>query len=591
MRGKQLFLRFLLQGLIMLWSVPAIVHAQNRFVNIAENAGVASGGKSNGVAFGDYNNDGYEDIFVTRSRGVASLLFKNNGDNTFTEVTEETGLRGLTDMAMSLWADFDNDGDQDLFVISFSRGNHLYINHGDETFTNISLKAGVAKASAGVAAAVADVDNDGFLDIYIANFNSENLLYRNNGDMTFTDIIRHADALDRGYAMGVTFCDFDNDGDQDLLLVHDGDAGNVLYQNDGTGKFKDVASAVNIKYAPLGMGVSFGDYNNDGHFDAYFTVLGQNLLYRNEGSGRFWRMELADEFANDPGMGWGLTWLDYDNDGFIDLYVANQSDFSPRMPNVLYHNAGNGSFAVPQNSEGTNSMAPSYGTAYADINNDGQLDLFVCNDRQPDELYLNQGGPANWLQVQLVGTTSNRDAIGAHIKLDIHGKQCYREVNAGGGFVSQNSRRQHIGLGSATQVDTLTIRWPSGLVEKYTDIPTNQKIMVTEGVGMVTSVQQLAGNILPTQLELYANYPNPFNPSTTIRFQVGGQRIQNVQLAVFDLTGRLVKSVLDHALTPGNYSVMWHGDDNNGRKVGSGAYLIRMIADSVVKSRKMIVMK
>ncbi|MFQ5629505.1 MAG: FG-GAP repeat domain-containing protein, partial [bacterium] len=220
--------------------VAATLSAQPvTFTDIGATAGVNSGSKSNGVAFGDYNNDGFVDIFVCRSRGSSGLLFKNKGDNTFANATVEAGLADLIDMAMPLWADFDNDGDQDLFIISFSRGNFLFQNNGDGTFVNISETAGVALASKGVATASADVDNDGFLDIYIANFSDENILYRNNGDMTFTDIIQQSGALDRGYAMGIAFCDYDNDGDQDLLLSHDGDAGNILYQNDGAGVFTD----------------------------------------------------------------------------------------------------------------------------------------------------------------------------------------------------------------------------------------------------------------------------------------------------------------------------------------------------------------
>lgn len=559
------------------------------FTDIAASAGVNSGGKSNGVAFGDYNGDGFVDILICRSMGSAALLFKNNGDVTFTDATQEAGLAGLVDMAMPLWADFDNDGDLDLFVISFSRGNSLFENNGDGTFTDISAAAGVAAASNGVAAACADVDNDGFLDIYIANFREENILYRNNGNMTFTDITQQSRTLDQGYAMGITFCDYDNDGDQDLLLAHDGDAGNILYQNDGTGVFTDVASAANVKFASMGMGVAFGDYNNDGWFDLYITVLGPNPLYRNEGTGRFTRMPVEPQYADDIGMGWGTTWFDYDNDGFLDLYVANQSDFSPKMPNVLYHNNGDGTFSIPDGSAGTGSMRPSFGSACADINNDGWLDLFVTNDRQPDELFLNSGGAGNWLKVKLVGTRSNRDAVGARITVQAGELRCYREINAGGGFISQNSHVQHFGLGERASIDSLIVHWPGGGVERFGNLAANQRVTITENEGLVTRVGNAdrAGE-MPQGFELQQNYPNPFNPSTRIRFAVAGRTPQHIELAVYRVSGQRVAVLVERAVPPGAYTVEWDGRDAAGRRVASGVYVLRMSGPGYRATRKMV---
>ncbi|MEE9168844.1 MAG: VCBS repeat-containing protein, partial [bacterium] len=283
-----------------------VLYAQSlqsaQFSDAAVEAGVNSGARSRGVAFGDFNNDGYVDIYVCRYQ-ANNILFNNLGNSTFSDVTNEAGLAGIEDSGMAVWSDFDNDGNRDLYIVRFE-SDYLFRNNGDGSFTELSNSAGIIHNRKGVAAAVADVDNDGFLDIYVANFSDQNILYHNNGDWTFTDRTTESKALDTGYAMGIAFCDYDNDGDQDLLLAHDGSQGNLLYQNDGTGVFRDAASEAHMKYAPLAMGVGFGDYNNDGHFDLYITTLGPNLLYRSDGIGWFTLMPFLPKHADDGGMGW-----------------------------------------------------------------------------------------------------------------------------------------------------------------------------------------------------------------------------------------------------------------------------------------------
>ncbi|MFQ5629618.1 MAG: FG-GAP-like repeat-containing protein, partial [bacterium] len=340
------------------------------------------------------------------------------------------------------------------------------------------------------------------------------------------------------------------------------------------------------------MGVGFGDYNNDGHFDLYITVLGPNPLYKNEGTGRFTRMLAEPQYADDRGMGWGTTWFDYDNNGFLDLYVANQSNFSPTLPNVLYRNSGNGTFSIPDNSAGTASMGSSYGSACADINNDGFLDLFVTNDRDADELYLNSGGSNNWLQVRLIGTTSNRDAVGARVRVDTGGLTCHSEVSAGGGFISQNSFVQHFGLADYAKIDTLTIRWPGGRIEQYLNIQANQRVIVTENGGIVTAVHESeSSEEMPAGFALHPNYPNPFNPSTTIRIEVGGQAPQPVHVAVYDVTGKWLTTLANRPLSPGEHQIRWDGRGANGIHSGSGIYLVKMTAPHFQSTHKMTLLK
>ncbi|MEE9171006.1 MAG: ASPIC/UnbV domain-containing protein, partial [bacterium] len=281
------------------------------------------------------------------------------------------------------------------------------------------------------------------------------------------------------------------------------------------------------------------------------------------------------------------------NDGSLDLYVANESSFSsPGFPNVLYRNLGNGSFGLLEDGAGTANQLGSYGSACADINNDGSLDLFVTNNNDPDQLFLNSGSSNNWLKVQLVGTISNRDAVGARLRVVAEDLQSFSEISAGGGYVSQNSLLQHFGLGHRTVIDTLAIRWPSGTYEEYTNIPANQQVTITEREGIVTGVhsETLTENI-PLGFSLSPNYPNPFNPSTTIGFTIGGQESHPTKIVVYDLHGKLITTLLDESLLPGEYFVQWRGRDYFGESVSSGIYFVKMITANHTGTRKLTLLK
>lgn len=600
----------LVQVVTLVWMATPGVAQQILFQDRASEAGVTALGRGRGVVFGDYNADGYDDLLVCRlDRSVA--LFQNRGDGTFVETTISAGLTYIGTPMVAVLADFDNNGWPDIYIAGIGR-NQLYSNT-DGFFTEVTKAAGVGDMRDAVAVAAADVNLDGWLDLYVANFQQGNILYINNGDGTFRDGTDEANAGHRGLAMGIEFCDYDNDGDPDLLLSHDGSEGNVLLENDGQGQFTDVASKARVKYAPQAMGVDFGDYNRDGHFDLYITLLGDNLLYHNLGDGSFDLLQAAQ--ANDGGMGWGLTWLDFDNDGWLDLYVANESGYSsPAFANVLYRNLGNGSFEEVPGGGGTASLAGSYGCATADVDGDGDLDLYVTNSQRPNHLYINQGNENRWFQVRLEGVQSNRSAVGARLRLVAGGGQQVSEVRAGGGFASQNSLTQHFGLAYAHQVDTLEIRWPSGVMERYTNLPANRRVGIVEGVGIVTAVEKSLSP-LPTQHRLHANYPNPFfaglarsarrigsgdvapgrslagDGRSRIPFTLAGSMPQGVRLAIYDLLGREVRVLVDRSYSPGTYEISWDGRDSLGRLVNSGIYFVRMTAGSFQAQRRLLFLR
>jgi hypothetical protein len=408
-----------------------------------------------------------------------------------TEIGESAGVALSEDeqSRSAVWGDINNDGWPDLYVGNRSGRDYLFLNLGNEQFEEISLSAGILQTGNPISVNMADLNNDGYLDIYISNFMSHNGLYLNNQDNTFAFHSFSSQALDNGLSMGTVLYDYDKDGDIDLYLVHDGFEPNFLYQNNGSAIFTEVAESVGLNTASFGMGVDIGDVNNDGWMDLYITNLGDNFLLLNDGTGHY---SDISESANieDFGMGWGTIFLDFDNDGLIDIYVANEYAFSP-YPNVLYRNSGNMTFEKAEENGPVCNVDNSYGTASLDYDRDGNPDLLVANKNagQGIQLFKNADRPNNWLGINLVGTTSNRDAIGAKITLtDNLDRIHYRELVAGQGWASQNSHIVNIGLGSASEITGLAITWPSGLVQDILVPALNAYYTIIEGVGIEAGI-------------------------------------------------------------------------------------------------------
>jgi len=444
------------------------------FTNVAEQAGIADPQGGWGSLFADYDNDGYLDLYITRggwSGAAENTLYHNNGDGTFTDVTHTAGVADPQSSFCAAWADYDNDGYLDLYiadgVIGDGSPNVLYHNNGDGTFTNRAEEAGVANRGNSLGTAWGDYDKDGYIDLHVVNFGQSNVLYRNNGDGTFTDVTRTT-----GMDLSITdafvtfFLDVDNDADVDIFISnsgsfqafiacqimgtapHDSDR-QVLYRNNGDGTFTDITREAGLYHSFGAMGANFGDINNDGYLDIYLATgapqmgrLERDALFQNNGDGTFTDETTALGLGN-IGKGHGVTFGDADNDGDVDIYVPVGGAFLGDQ----WHN------------------------------------LFYRNQYRETRNYN------NWITLKLVGVKSNRDGIGAKVTLTLSrpggrsykNRIIYREVSGGGGFGSTNSIPLEIGVGKATKVDKLEIHWPSGQVDTHKRLPVNRKFIVTEG--------------------------------------------------------------------------------------------------------------
>ena len=491
-----------------------------------------------GCAFFDYDNDGWMDIylvnsgpsdFYTPNTPLKNALYHNNHDGTFTDVTSKAGVAGGTFGMGVAAADYDGDGWVDLYVTSYGR-NILYHNNGNGTFTDVTDQAGVAAPGWSTSAVWFDYDNDGKLDLFVSSFvyydKTLNVLcadetkrpyycipryykprpshlFHNNGNGTFTDVSKESGiAGSPGKSFGAVATDVNNDGRMDLFVAND-TMRNFLFINKGVGKFEEVGLAAGVAFSDMGkarsgMGVDAVDYDGDGWQDLFVANIEQEFfsLYHNQ-------KDLT--FTDEPGeiapatqflSGWGLRFFDYDNDGYPDLFLVDghPDDFIEmrntrvkyREPLLLFHNNGKSFANVSAQSGSVFSKSFSgRGMATGDFDNDGDLDVLISNNGEPPVLLRNEGGNRNnWLGLQLIATRSNPAAVGAVISWQAGGLRHSRLRTAGGSYLSSHDPREILGLGSATQIDYLEIRWPSGKVDKLLKLPINRYIKVVEGEGV-----------------------------------------------------------------------------------------------------------
>ena len=451
------------------------------------------------TAFGDYDGDGYVDMFVPNYRiDSTSFLYHNNGDGTFTKVTDANNPI-VTDLAPStsgVWGDYDNDGDIDLFVTNnIGYGNFLYRNEGNGVFVSILSDPIVNYIGYSHGAAWADYDNDGYLDMFIADFFSTrfNKLYHNNGDGTFREVLSSPLVTDASFSVSAVWGDYDNDRDQDLFVANTNGENNFLYRNDGNGNFTKITSGVIVNDGGKSTGASWGDYDNDLDLDLFVANAGNenNFLYRNNGDGTFTKITNS-VISSSGGHSHGSTWGDMDNNGYIDLIVGNDQGGN----NNMFLNNGDGTFTA-LNNDVTQDGGKSFGLALADIDNDCDLDLHVSNIiDEANAMYLNDlAGCNKKVCFTLVGTSANALAYGAKVKIlaTINGVPTWqmRELASlsGGGFGGQNDSRVMFGVGDAAQVDSVYIEWASGFVQKLGPVAVNTCVCqtITEQNGSVVS--------------------------------------------------------------------------------------------------------
>jgi hypothetical protein len=445
------------------------------FTRIATGPVGTSAGATGG-AWGDFNQDGWPDLFVTLYSGTTSILFTNDGHGGFA-ADNSAGIGSGTGSSWgSAWADYDNDGNLDLMGSVYGAGkNFLFRNKGDGTFTRIIGDPIVMNGPSGNNAVWADYDNDGFVDAFFAG--SPSLLFHNNGNGSFTKQTNSTLVLDRG-GQGCSWGDYDNDGFLDLMVTRVNQP-NLLFRNLRNGSFTRVTTAPFATDTAISQGCSWGDYDNDGFLDLVICNNGtRNFLYHGNRNGTFTKIT-TNAISMVVASSSGSAWADYDNDGYLDLFIAVRGG-----KNLLFHNNGNGTFTQLTGVNPVNLSGTWIGGAWADFNNDGFPDLFVANQNGINALYRNDGNSNNWLTVQCLGRVSNRSAIGAKVRIQatIGGKTIrqLREISGGDGLVGQNDLRAQFGLGDATNVDVVTIEWPSGSVQQLANIAVKQFLTVKE---------------------------------------------------------------------------------------------------------------
>ena len=497
-----------------------------------------------GVAVFDYNNDGWLDIFFTNGAAIPSLeksdpsywnrLFRNNGDGTFTDVTEKAGLQGMGYSMGVAAGDYDNDGLVDLYVTGVNR-NQLFHNNGDGTFTDVTEKAGVggfipqSGKAWSVAAGWFDYNNDGLLDLFVVNYlnytiktatpciqqglpaycspvdflGTPNILYRNNGDGTFTDVSEQSHISKYvGKGMGLAFADYDNDGFTDIFVSND-TFQNYLLHNNRDGTFTNVALLAGVAYnafgnAIAGMGADFRDIDGDGRPDIFETAMfGEGFpLYKNLGDGQFQDVTASAGLSalTSRSTAWGVGVFDFDNDGNKDLFTANSDILDNSMelahrpfplPNRVFRNKGGLSFEDLSSKAGSSFSvpAPHRGAAFGDLNNDGKIDAVVTVLNGPPEIWMNGSSAVHhWIIVKLVGVKSNRDGLGTKIKVTTSLGTQYNQASTAVSYNSSSDKRIHFGLGAATVVDTMELTWPSGIKQVLKNVKADQILIVTENV-------------------------------------------------------------------------------------------------------------
>ncbi len=485
-----------------------------------------------GCAFLDYDGDGLMDIYAingkylegisdpdSRFKGVrtTSRLFRNKGDGTFEDVTEKAGVAASGYGMGVAVGDYDNDGHPDIYVTNYGK-NILYHNNGDGTFTDVTEKAGVACGLWSTGAVWIDYDKDGYLDLFVGNYlefdpkyrlyyeadvypgplsypGQLSVLYHNNHDGTFTDVSQKAGITKKGRAMGVLSADYDDDGWPDIFVANDA-MQNYMYHNNGNGTFSEVGIECGVAFGQHGnsvasMGGDFADFDGDGRLDLIVPAMNYIGVFRNLGGGLFEENSVATGVAKVSAQfwSWGGDLMDYDNDGHQDLLIVNGDGhrLSEKQEQLLMRNEagpdGQRVFVDVSRSAGPffDSRFVARGLATGDFDNDGDQDFFVLNIDQPSVLLRNDGGNRNnWITLNLTGTKSNRDGIGARVTVRTGNLTQVDEKMSASSYLSQNDPRLHFGLGKATIIDEITVKWPSGKIQKLSNVKVNQFLSVTE---------------------------------------------------------------------------------------------------------------
>ena len=562
-----------------------------------------------GVAWGDYDGDGFLDLFVAPfDTETPDRLFRNNRDGSFTLVNQDVFLENNAVAFTAAWGDTDNDGDLDLAKTNINvpapfqfeaATNVLYLNNGDGTFSRDSSTPISTEVNLTLAMSWADYNNDGLLDFFASTntFDEKNLLYTNTGNGSFsinsTGIIVEDEA--KNGHLGI-WGDYNNDGNQDLFVANQGacvpggcPSVNYLYANNGDGSFSKIVGGDPVRVSRSSVGASWGDMDNDGDLDLYVTNWdGNEELYINDGDGTFSAVSegglVGDVTFN------GSAWGDMDNDGDLDLITAGQA----ATRKAYFSNNGDGSFTWITNNRYANYFGQISGISLVDYDNDGDLDIYG-NEFGPtssgnNTLFKNLGTSNNWLNITLRGIQSNSSGIGARVKVKaiINGSPIWqmREIASPNGAWAQGSLRAHFGLGDASRVDSLVIDWPaSGIRTVWTDLEVNDHFLAREDGSELIATTIAVNDEIPSKgVTLLENYPNPFSTSTTISFNLAEQ--EHVRLRIIDLLGREINTAINERLNAGSHNIKFEAD-----KLSAGIYLYQLQTNNTTVTRRMTVIK
>lgn len=573
MRCKITFVALLFNFLFLMQS-----QAQVAFEDVSTSAGISITGpwsfKLGGVSFYDFDNDGWDDLTFA-SKGDFPVKFFKNVSGSFVEQDFSLNITGHSKQV--IWVDYDNDGDNDLFVTRLDDSNILYQNDGSFNFTDVTAAAGFSSDNLFTyGASFGDFNNDGFLDVFINNKDDSkvipNMLFKNNGNGTFTDVSTSAQISGTGH---LSFCsvffDYNNDGYQDIYISNDRfPETNILYRNNGDETFTDVSFSSGAGISANAMSTSIGDYNNDGWFDIYVTNTAEgNYLLKNNADGTFTDVATATGTAFNS-VSWGAVFFDAENDMDLDLYVSSMiTDTNSGMLTSGFHLCDeNTLYAIPTDAGFQNDAYASFGNAIGDINNDGQADIAVSNEAPENHaLWQNNSTTSNnWLKIKLEGVTSNKSGIGNRIEVFANGISQYRYTACGEGFLGQNSGYEFIGLADATSVDYIKITWnKTGVTETITNITPNQSILIQEGNGVLS--------IEDTDITAVSIYPNP---SDTGIFYISNQVTGKKTIEVFNILGKKIKTIR----TEGNQIDL--------SEASQGVYLLKIKLENRIFVKKII---
>ena len=501
---------------------------------------------SRSANFIDVNGDGWDDIFFTNGPAVEqkNMLYLNNTDGTFTTVTDDAFVLDNDRSDGASFADVDNDGDLDAVVVTYGRNgvgkkNYFYRNNGDGTFEYEPSNAIGIPLTYSEMVNWIDLNNDQFLDAYITNsiVSTRNLYFENQGDGSFEAVTGLSITNETLASRSINWIDYDNDGDCDLFVTNEDNANNSLFRNDGPNNFTQITNLSITQNGKNSAGSSWADVDNDGDFDLFVANWGgqTNQLFLNE-NGTFVE-QTGSAIAAETGSSFGSAFADVDNDGDLDLLVCN-AYFAGQETNSLFINDGSGNFSKDTTSSLANHQGNTFGCAFGDYNNDGWLDVILANtlnENQSNSLFKNTGSGNNWIKIRCAGDPSNNSAVGAKVRIraTINGNEVWqtRQIEAASGYCSQNSFTNHFGLGDAVIVNEIEIQWPSGAVETFTDIDGNNGYLVVEGNGIQlgTNASEKYGHVV---------FPVPADDILFIHFPKGEI---NSKVELFDLNARKVK--------------------------------------------------